>query len=973
MAFQSRIGRAVLELSVEGGTYVRGLEDAKANYRAFARGIADTNRDISRQAFQLSGRQQIADTAKLVEAVTRVGGATRLVATDQARVNAALKQGIEHYKVLGKEAPKAWHDIERATRRADDARSKMAAGMAAMGVMGRQSFERSQASAAMIAGMSASGRAALDATKAAQATSPAMQVLTTRMIALGTAAGTFGSNLAMQAVRGIVNMGRAAFTTSSEIVDLASKAGVSTAAIQRFQHVAKQTGGTLEAFTTASFQLSQRIAGGGDSVTDAVGKLGIEWARLRQARPEQQFDMVIRALERITDVGERNRLGSLLFGRSFAEVAASVEQGYSRIADAARITSDAHLRALDRASKRWEQFKTDVQSSVTGVIGSALLMRDVLRQIENEERNRPSVSSRESRAEGDARRLIEAERRIRLGLVDQKTKDVALTMASAVAMRDYVKELAAAERELKKLDAAEQKQIQSAQEMGLGTEHLEEMLVRFGVEGDKAESVLRLYNAQLREGEKASIAFAKAQKEAAEAAAKAAETWFDVLVQMDRAQLASDRAFQAAQRPDPFAPFPFTDEAFAQVNVDKDMARMELETEAIKKRTAAWREFEQFLGERRMEDDASRMRARDEAIARALQPFNDLRASITGSATSGLFTMLTGVGDGIDRAAKQRAADAKQHFEQLKASGTASAQAITRAYREMHEANAAAQTRFADRWDHWLDGLKSTFSSWVNDLVGMWLRHFLNRLMQSALNSRVGQTLTGWAMNLLPGGAGLGIPGASAAPSLGSLLGAAPAGASAAGGAGAGALGFLSNPGFWTNPWTIGVAIGLTAAPFIVDGIKSLTGHGPQSRRTLETIDRKHPGLRFRAIGPNGELYGSFPAMEASGAFTPRSSGSSGLPAVGRWAGLSGSLDRALTMPDVRSGGGGRDSAPPTRPSGGGGGAAPRHTTIDIRINALDGADVERVWKQKIRPRLIEDMRSNEGQLGSTTREVALS
>src|SRR5688572_1222198 len=108
MAFNSRIGRAVLELSIDGGAFVRGAGNAKATMRDLSRGIAQAQRDIGKQAFQFSGRQQIADAAKMTEAVQRVGGVTRLATVDQAKYNATLKQGIEYLKVQGKEVPKLW-------------------------------------------------------------------------------------------------------------------------------------------------------------------------------------------------------------------------------------------------------------------------------------------------------------------------------------------------------------------------------------------------------------------------------------------------------------------------------------------------------------------------------------------------------------------------------------------------------------------------------------------------------------------------------------------------------------------------------------------------------------------------------------------------------------------------------------------------------------------------------------------------
>src|SRR5688572_25640162 len=121
MAFEQKIGRAVLELSINGGAFVRGAGDAKATMRDLSRSIAKTQADINKQAFTFSGRQQFADAAKLTVAIQQVGGAAKLTASEKARVNAQLTEAIAKYRVLGQQAPAAMLATEKATRGATTA------------------------------------------------------------------------------------------------------------------------------------------------------------------------------------------------------------------------------------------------------------------------------------------------------------------------------------------------------------------------------------------------------------------------------------------------------------------------------------------------------------------------------------------------------------------------------------------------------------------------------------------------------------------------------------------------------------------------------------------------------------------------------------------------------------------------------------------------------------------------------------
>src|SRR5688572_28934571 len=95
MAFNQRIGRAVLELSIDGGAFVRGAQDAKANIRSIAKGIADVQRDILKRTFKLSGRDQIAEATKLTEAIRRIGGVVKLTAQERAQAHTVLSGAME--------------------------------------------------------------------------------------------------------------------------------------------------------------------------------------------------------------------------------------------------------------------------------------------------------------------------------------------------------------------------------------------------------------------------------------------------------------------------------------------------------------------------------------------------------------------------------------------------------------------------------------------------------------------------------------------------------------------------------------------------------------------------------------------------------------------------------------------------------------------------------------------------------------
>ena len=950
-----RVGRAVLELSIDGGAFVRGAGDAKAVMRDLGRNIAQTQRDIQKQAFTLSGRDQIADASKLATAVERIGGVSRLTAAEKAKVNAQLKEAIAKYQVLGQQAPAAMIATERATRGAGTATDWM----------------------------------------------------TAKMTALGAAAGTFASNAAMRAIGTLVSMGREAFASAGRLVDLSAQTGLTTTTLQRMDAVAGQTGTTMDALSNAAFKLNTRISGGGDSVRAALAALGLDFEKIRQQRIDEQFETTIDAMGRMHDSTKRNEAAVELFGDRLAKTAIGAARDWRAISDAAVIASDAQLRALEAAGDRLDKFSKDSKATMQGMMADVLFAADELGKLslgqllfQGAASLNPQNFARMLAARGQARAMVEAA---------QEESAMAATPTPVAEIVDYVKALESARVELKNLDAAERRQIEAAKDLGVDTEVLIDMLVRFGVSSKNAEGALRLLSESTKSSGKAAkstadewqqmldrfngsqqrtlsanlaraigsgqIELAKLTDEAQQAITKALEEgaaawqrWGGIV------PLEIDRAIKAVNKlkTSPLTIINNLQPNLTQAPTPEDAIRQLEELEAPDR---VWREYMNFVGERMREDAAARMRAQQEARDRRLQPLRDLHAALTGAASANLFSLVTGIGTGADAQAKQRAKDAREDYERLAASGRASAEEITRAFRTMRQAEEAAQDKFSDRFRAWLGGLKGSFLSWINDALGAWTRNFLGGMLRSLLASRLGQALTGWLSGLIPGlggaaaaaagvgaGAAAAIPGAAAAPSVAALLGAPPAGAAAGGsGAAAGAgLGLAGGLG-------IGAAAGLAAWALLDPGTRRGRLIMDAWRRGAPTIEETGEPTPDRLGRIEKDLFLAILNRNTAGSnvarpFTPAPLAT---PA----------LDRALSLPvynstqemgmatlqRLQAAGGAERLTVPGRP-----------VNLNVTINALDGADVERVWRQKIVPQFRFALKTDQDGVATATRDAAL-
>ena len=166
------------------------IEELRANLKEGRSQIEVTTAGMAKLAASLSGEKLSQNAHNMTAAVNKIGGASKLTEREQARVNATLTKALDKYKAMGKDAPAAMVALEKATRRAE-------------------------------------------APTAA---------LTTKMIAIGTAVGTFVGKMAYDAVR---SLGRG-------LLDLASSGIKLAPIVSSFERLTASVGQSSDAMLTAT-------------------------------------------------------------------------------------------------------------------------------------------------------------------------------------------------------------------------------------------------------------------------------------------------------------------------------------------------------------------------------------------------------------------------------------------------------------------------------------------------------------------------------------------------------------------------------------------------------------------------------------------------------------------------------------------------------------------------------------------------
>ncbi len=329
MANSATVGALRVLLSADTAQFEKALAGADASTKKLAntmkRDLEPSQARINSLIRQFEGTQAKGAAEAYAQAIQKVGGVTKLTAESQERANTAIQKALSHYKALGQQAPDSLLSLQAALKRVESPIQSLGTNIESIGMKFR-----------------------------------AM-------------AGLFGVTLGAAAFTSFI---KGAVDAAGNIVDLSAKTGLSIKAVQLYGAVAKQTGGDLDTYANAIFKLGINLAESGkegEKTRNVLSGLGLSLATLKSQKPEDQFEAIAEKLKAITNDGERNRIGVLLFGKTWKDVAAGVVQGIGDIKNATDIASDAQVRAVDAASDAFDRFLENSKNKTIAFLGGVVL------------------------------------------------------------------------------------------------------------------------------------------------------------------------------------------------------------------------------------------------------------------------------------------------------------------------------------------------------------------------------------------------------------------------------------------------------------------------------------------------------------------------------------------------------------------------------------------------------------------------
>jgi hypothetical protein len=326
--------------------FQRAAQEATTKLVTFETGAAKAAAALGRMETSLSGKKLIQDATLMAQAVENIGGISKLTGDELQKVGAQAQAAADKMIRMGLEVPPKIQNIADAAKAAEAALEKV--------------------------------------TTTTGGTSKAAAFLGSTFTQVFGALSVSG--LVNKAVGALTDLATQAVASAGALVDLSNKTGLSTETIQRMQFVAKQSGTDMQTFADAAFKMGVNISEGTKKAREGAEALGLDWQKLRAASPDDQFNMVVQALEAMEDPQKRNAAAVALFGKTAKEILPAIVDGYTRVAKEATVAGDAQIKALDAAGDAWDRFKARSVTSMVQFLGSVAQVHEASNALTEDEK-----------------------------------------------------------------------------------------------------------------------------------------------------------------------------------------------------------------------------------------------------------------------------------------------------------------------------------------------------------------------------------------------------------------------------------------------------------------------------------------------------------------------------------------------------------------------------------------------------------
>ena len=323
------------ELEVQTGGVVSAINGVAAKIASAFRPLENLSlfKGISAESAAGSGA-----IAGMQAALVAADGATSSLSATLAKMEAALHgvagtsrivlNAITLFpKMFGAVHPaimKALSGVSLASRGFDVFRGKLTPLSAAMGFMELRNLGLTKSFAALVSVSAMAGSTVLGSSRKVSAAA--------RGVSEGVGRGLGGiGKLLLGPIAAVGGLGaslvglRSAFNLGGDLSDLSARTGITAGNLMVLQQAFKNSGVSADQVGPAVNRLQKALTGANEDGQDTAGifgQLGLSLAQLNDLSPDQQFERVAKAINKLSDPSERAAAAMKIFGKSGGEMLA---------------------------------------------------------------------------------------------------------------------------------------------------------------------------------------------------------------------------------------------------------------------------------------------------------------------------------------------------------------------------------------------------------------------------------------------------------------------------------------------------------------------------------------------------------------------------------------------------------------------------------------------------------------------------
>jgi predicted transcriptional regulator len=306
----------------------KAVNDANQKMEVFEFSVKGVQRQLQTMVSSFDGSRLVKEATLAASAVEKIGGVSKLTESEQRKLNATLQESISKYNALGQVAPAELRKIADETEKAVKAADEL--------------HDRNKKSG-------------------------------DSMLSLGGIAKGLGGVLAATfTVGAVVSFAKEMIALGGTLTDLSNKTKINVESLQEIKFAVEQNGSSIETFSGAIDQMSNKLVEGAKGTEKAVSGLGLSLADLRRQAPEEAFTILADRIKEIPDPMRQTQLAMELFGKSGVELLPAIRAGFSDLRQTARETgqviSEDNVAALDDFGDMWDATMVRIKGATASAV-----------------------------------------------------------------------------------------------------------------------------------------------------------------------------------------------------------------------------------------------------------------------------------------------------------------------------------------------------------------------------------------------------------------------------------------------------------------------------------------------------------------------------------------------------------------------------------------------------------------------------